>query len=124
VVSLLLAIPLYLTALVELLLLPAGYGLLELPNSRQYGTSIVVFSPTTWRADLRGGTFLLVALGERRGRQTFFCPDPPRVIRDVDASQIVSVSVQDDKRGTLVQLRSEFAKLEHCAAALKPEVAR
>ncbi|MET0551621.1 MAG: toll/interleukin-1 receptor domain-containing protein [Vicinamibacteria bacterium] len=102
VVSLLLSIPLYLTTLVELLLLPAGYGLLELPNSRQYDTTIVSFSPTTQREDLRGGRFQLIALGERRGRRTFFCPEPPTVIRDVEKSEIASTRA--GTRGTLLQL--------------------
>jgi hypothetical protein len=118
VVSLLLSIPLYLTALVQLLLLPAGFGLLELPNSRQYGTSLVVFSPTIVRADLRGGSFLLVALDERRGRQTFFCPDPPRVIRGVEQAQIASI--KDGPRGTILQLMPELAGRSGCARASLP----
>jgi TIR domain len=115
VVSLLLAIPLYLTALVELLLLPAGYGLLELPNSRQYDTTIVQFSPTTHHEDLRGEKFELIALGGRRGRQTFFCPKTPRLIRDVDERQIVSKA---GRRGTLLQLMPKLA--DNCAFAPVP----
>jgi hypothetical protein len=112
VVSLLLAIPLYLTALVELLLLPAGYGLLELPNSRQYDTTIVRFSPTTHREDLRGERFQLIVLGERRGRRTFFCPAPPAIIRDVEKIEIDSTRA--GTRGTLLQLMRELA--ERCEA--------
>ena len=107
VVSLLLAIPLYLTALVELLLLPAGYGLLDLPNSRQYETTVVKFSPDTRDADLQGGTFLLIALEERRGRQRCFCPEPPRIIRAVDEK---IVSTQARPRGTLLQLMHTFGE--------------
>jgi TIR domain-containing protein len=102
VVSLLLAIPLYLTAFVELLLLPAGYGLLELPNSRQYDTTTVTFNATPLRADLRGRTFELIALGERRGRSTFFCPEPLVILRGVEKSEIDSTRA--GTRGTLVQL--------------------
>jgi hypothetical protein len=102
VVSLLLSIPLYLTTLVELLLLPAGYGLLEMPNSRRYDTTIVEFNQAPLARDLRGRTFQLIALGERSGRQTFFCPAPPRVVRDVDERQIVST--QPGPSGTLLQL--------------------
>jgi hypothetical protein len=101
-VSLLLAIPLYLTALVELLLLPAGYGLLELPNSRQFDTTVVTFNASPRSADLRGRTFELVALGERRGRATFFCPQPPTVIRNVEKSEIDTTRA--GRRGTLPQL--------------------
>jgi hypothetical protein len=103
VVSLLLAIPLYLTALVELLLLPAGYGLLELPNSRQYDTTLVTFNASPRSADLRGRTFELITLGERRGRSTFFCPEPPTVIRNVEKTEIETTRA--GRRGTLVQLR-------------------
>lgn len=114
-VSLLLSIPLYLTALVELLLLPAGYGLLELPNSRQYQARFVQFSADTRHEDLRGKTFLLLVLDERRGRQTLFCPAPPRVIRGVENAHIASTL--DSQRGTLVQLMSYFAALPGCGQA-------
>jgi hypothetical protein len=118
-VSLLLSVPLYLTALVELLLLPAGYGLLEIPNSRQYAIRSVTFSSTTNRQALRGGTFLLVLLDERRGRQTFFCPlEPPRVIRGVENAEVVST--QDVQRGTLVQLMPLFVALPGCAQSAPP----
>jgi hypothetical protein len=115
VVSLLLSIPLYLTTLVELLLLPAGYGLLEMPNSRQYDTTIVAFSPTMQREDLRGERFQLIALGERRGRRTFFCPEPPTIIRDVEKTEIASTRA--GTRGTLLQL---LPKRPGCASPAEP----
>ena len=108
VVSLLLAIPLYLTALVELLLLPAGYGLLELPNSRQYETTVVKFSPYPEREDLRGERFLLIALGERRGRQHVLLPGAPAHHPRRRGEQIVST--QAGPRGTLLQLMHTFAE--------------
>lgn len=115
VVSLLLAVPLYLTALVELLLLPAGYGLLELPNSRQYATRTVQFAETTRRTDLRGRRFELVVLDERRGRQTLFCPEPPRVIRGVAPEEIVAM--EEGSRGTLLQLLPKDGQPSGCARA-------
>lgn len=115
VVSLLLSIPLYLTTLVELLLLPAGYGLLEMPNSRRYDTTIVAFSESTEREDLRGERFQLIALGERRGRRTFFCPAPPTVIRDVEKNEIASTRAGPS--GTLLQL---MPKHPGCASPAAP----
>lgn len=113
-VALLLAIPLYLTALVELLLLPAGFGLLELPNSRQYDTTTVTFSAATHRDDLRGKAFELIALGERRGRSTFFCPQPPTIIRNVEKSEIAST--RGHARRTLLQV----AFLQRCEVEAVP----
>lgn len=118
VVSLLLAIPLYLTVLVELLLLPAGYGLLELPNGRQYATRVVQFAPTTRRADLRGRTFRLVVLDERRGRETLFCPEPPRVIRGVAPDEIASM--EEGPRGTLLQLLPQPGQRSGCEHSAGP----
>ena len=114
-VSLLLAIPLYLTAFVELLLLPAGYGLLEIPNSRQYDTTLVRFSAATHREDLRGRTFEMITLGERRGRSTFFCPDPLVIIRGVEPGEIDATRA--GHHGTLVQLTS---KLKCPASQVEP----
>ena len=87
--SLLLALPLYFCALIELMLLPMGYGLLYLPNSRQHEARVVTFRPDGGNKELNGRTFRLFCLKENGGRHTFFCPDPPRVWT-VDETQFLT----------------------------------
>lgn len=113
VLSLLLSFPLYLAALVELMLLPVGYGLLYLPNSRQHETNVVVFKQDSVYADLSGRTLRLLCLKEGAGRHTFFCPDPPRVWRDVDQAQLVSLG--DPRKGTILMLLADFQAHGGCA---------
>ena len=56
-VSLGLALPLYLLVAAELLLLPIGHGLLRLPARRDYSTSTVTFRAGASNMDLQGGRF-------------------------------------------------------------------
>lgn len=103
--SLLLAIPLYFSAVAEVMLLAVGYGLLYLPNNRQHDVHNVVFKegPET---ELSGRSLVLICLKESRGRYTFFCPDPPQLWRDIGKAQLASIG--EHRKSTIVELRSRL----------------
>ena len=60
--SLGLALPLYLLVAAELLLLPVGHGLLRLPTRREHSASVVTFKPSVRYAELKGRTLRLMDL--------------------------------------------------------------
>ena len=122
VLSLGLALPLYLLVSVELLLLPIGYGLLWLPARREYSATVVTFKSSARDLDLRGKTLLLVDL-RSTAPDTFYCPPGSKVlaVRDEDIESYTTTNT-----GKLAQLLEAFRPLADCEVTGRPpeEVAR
>ena len=109
-VSLGLALPLYLLVSAELLLLPIGHGLLELPSRREYSRAVVSFRASVPDVELRGRSLLLLEL-RPAPRYTFYCPQGSTTW-DVDQQQVEAVAGRTT--GTLTRLLGEFRPLSHC----------
>jgi hypothetical protein len=114
VLSLLISIPLNLICGIELLLLPVGQGLLQLPSRRQYTATIVRFSGSMANDQLRGKTLLLLPIRGESGARVFFCPDPPHTWQDVDEAQLTYT--RDARTGTILELAAEFKDRDQCEA--------
>ena len=112
-VSLGLALPLYLFAAAELLLLPIGHGLLRLPTRREHTESVVTFKPSVRYAELKGNTFRLMDL-RPTAPYRFYCPQGPKVF-DVGDEDVESVA--ETKTDTLVALLEDFRPLTGCRVA-------
>ena len=108
--SLGLALPLYLVVCVELLLLPIGHGLLKLPTRREYSASIVTFSRRVPYPELKGSSLLLVDL-RPTAPYRFYCPQGSKVW-DVHDEDVESFTGQIT--GTLAQLLPAFRPLAEC----------
>jgi hypothetical protein len=122
VLSLGLALPLYLLVSAELLLLPIGHGLLWLPTRREYSASIVTFKSSVRYSDLRGKSFLLVDL-RSTAPDTFYCPQGSKVwaVHEEDIESFTNTIT-----GKLAQLLEAFRPLAHCEVPSRAleEVAR
>jgi hypothetical protein len=108
-VSLGLALPLYLLVSAELVLLPIGHGLLKLPSRREYSAADVRFDESVSEKALRGRTLHLIRLTET-SPYTLYCPEGAQVWVE-DRS---SVSFEHVTTGTLVQLLEPFRALVKC----------
>jgi hypothetical protein len=121
-VSLGLALPLYLLVCVELLLVPIGHGLLKLPARREYSGSVVTFRSGARNAELRGKSLFLVSLGGT-DPYSFYCPMGPKVW---EAEKEDVESFARATRGTLASLVETFHPQADCqvSGAAPEEVAR
>jgi hypothetical protein len=109
-VSLGLALPLYLLVSAELLLLPVGHGLLKLPSRREYSRALVTFRSSVPEVELRGRSLLLLEL-RPAPRHTFYCPHGSTTW-EVDEREVESLAGRTT--GTLARLLGEFRPLTSC----------
>lgn len=119
--SLGLALPLYLVVTAELLLLPIGHGLLNLPSQREYTAVEVTFASNFPEVELQGQRRLLLQLRPAPS-YSFYCPHGPRTW-DVDARD---VQVVPRSRAPLARLLREFRSMPDCriGGGLPEEVRR
>jgi hypothetical protein len=111
--SLGLALPLYLLVSAELLLLPIGHGLLTLPSRREYSRAVVTFKSSVPEVELKGRSLLLLEL-RPAPRFTFYCPHGSRTW-DVDQHEVESLAGRTT--GTLARLMGDFRPLSGCQTA-------